>query len=99
MLPWSVPARRHSRRRSSPWPTRRPPDASVFGGKVTEAAWKAIPSWGLVANRDNAIGPDGRQFMVKRVRVYAIEVKSSRAGPVSRSGAVTRPVERARLTV
>jgi pimeloyl-ACP methyl ester carboxylesterase len=46
--------------------TQRPFDADSFIYPTQAAAWKTIPSWGLVAGRDKAIPPAAERFMYKR---------------------------------
>jgi pimeloyl-ACP methyl ester carboxylesterase len=80
--------------------TQRPVAASVFGEKATEAAWKTIPSWDLIATEDKAIAPDAQRFMAERAHAHTVEIKSSHAVTVSHPGAVTRQIEQAaRATV
>lgn len=46
--------------------TQRPFDADSFIYPTEAAAWKTIPSWGLVAGRDKAIPPAAERFMYTR---------------------------------
>ncbi|MET8830461.1 alpha/beta hydrolase [Streptomyces sp. NPDC004610] len=46
--------------------TQRPFDADSFIYPTTAAAWKTIPSWGLVAGRDKAIPPACARWMYDR---------------------------------
>ena len=46
--------------------TQRPFDADSFSYPTQAAAWKSIPSWGLVAGRDKAIPPAAERFMYTR---------------------------------
>jgi len=46
--------------------TQRPFDADSFIFPTQAAAWKTIPSWGLVAGRDKAIPPAAERFMYTR---------------------------------
>jgi len=58
--------------------TQRPFDAASFVYPTTAAAWKTIPSWGLVAGRDKAIPPACERFMYKRANARKIvEVPTS----------------------
>ena len=58
--------------------TQRPFDADSFIFPTTAAAWKTIPSWGLVAGRDKAIPPACERFMYKRANARKIvEVPTS----------------------
>ena len=52
--------------------TQRPFDAASFIYPTTAAAWKTIPSWGLVAGRDKAIPPACERFMYSRANARKI---------------------------
>ena len=58
--------------------TQRPFDADSFIFPTQAAAWKTIPSWGLVAGRDKAIPPAAERFMYTRANFRKIvEVPTS----------------------
>jgi pimeloyl-ACP methyl ester carboxylesterase len=58
--------------------TQRPFDADSFIYPTTAAAWKTIPSWGLVAGRDKAIPPACERFMYSRATFRkVVEVPTS----------------------
>ncbi|WP_426563356.1 alpha/beta fold hydrolase [Angustibacter sp. McL0619] len=58
--------------------TQRPFDADSFIFPTTAAAWKTIPSWGLVAGRDKAIPPACERFMYSRAKARkVVEVPTS----------------------
>jgi pimeloyl-ACP methyl ester carboxylesterase len=58
--------------------TQRPFDADSFIYPTTAAAWRTIPSWGLVAGRDKAIPPAAERFMYSRANARKIvEVPTS----------------------
>ncbi|MFJ7075615.1 alpha/beta fold hydrolase [Streptomyces sp. NPDC098781] len=75
--------------------TQRPVAASALEEKATEAAWKTIPSWNLIATEDYNIPPAAQRFMAERAHAHTAEVKASHAVSVSRPGAVARLIERA----
>jgi len=52
-------------------------------------AWSTIPSWYLVAGKDNAIPPEAERFMAARAHAKTIEIDSSHAAMVSHPRAVT----------
>ncbi|WP_042434940.1 alpha/beta fold hydrolase [Streptacidiphilus anmyonensis] len=52
--------------------TQRPFDASSFTDLTTAAAWRAIPSWGLVAGRDMAIPPALERWFYQRAQAREI---------------------------
>jgi pimeloyl-ACP methyl ester carboxylesterase len=58
--------------------TQRPFDAASFIYPTQAAAWRTIPSWGLVAGQDKAIPPDCERFMYRRANARKIvEVPTS----------------------
>ncbi|MEV6170128.1 alpha/beta hydrolase [Streptomyces sp. NPDC051954] len=58
--------------------TQRPFDADSFVFPTTAAAWKTIPSWGLVAGRDKAIPPACERWMYSRANARkVVEVPQS----------------------
>jgi pimeloyl-ACP methyl ester carboxylesterase len=58
--------------------TQRPFDADSFIYPTTAAAWRTIPSWGLVAGRDKAIPPACERFMYSRANFrQVVEVSTS----------------------
>jgi pimeloyl-ACP methyl ester carboxylesterase len=67
----------------------------ALNGKVTTAAWKAKPSWYLVATDDKMIPPDAQRFMSKRAGSTVAEAKGSHAIYVSQPEAVAKLIEKA----
>jgi pimeloyl-ACP methyl ester carboxylesterase len=58
--------------------TQRPFDADSFIYPTQDAAWRTIPSWGLVAGRDKAIPPACERFMYRRAEFRkVVEVPTS----------------------
>ncbi|CAN3978174.1 alpha/beta fold hydrolase [Kitasatospora purpeofusca] len=58
--------------------TQRPFDADSFTFPTTAAAWRTIPSWGLVAGRDRAIPPACERWMYARANARkVVEVPAS----------------------
>jgi pimeloyl-ACP methyl ester carboxylesterase len=78
--------------------TQRPIAASALEEKATEAAWKTIPSWSLIATEDYNIPPASQRFMADRAHAHTVEVKASHAVSVSQPAVVTRLVEQAAHT-
>ena len=54
-----------------------PTAAAALDGKVSVPAWKARPSWYLVATADRAIQPDLQRTMANTIKAKTIEVASS----------------------
>jgi len=58
--------------------TQRPFDVASFGYPTTAAAWKTIPTWGLVAGQDKAIPPACERWMYQRANARkVVEVPNS----------------------
>ena len=67
----------------------------ALGGTITQAAWRAKPSWYLVTTEDKMIPPDAQRMMSKRAGSTVIEVKGSHAIYVSQPRAVAHLIEQA----
>jgi pimeloyl-ACP methyl ester carboxylesterase len=67
----------------------------ALNGAVSNASWKAKPSWYLVATDDRMIPPDAQRAMSKRAGADAVEVKGSHAVYVSQPEAVADLIVRA----
>lgn len=52
-------------------------------------AWKAIPSWYLVARDDKALHPAAQRVMAARARAHTVEIASSHAAMISHPRDVT----------
>ncbi|SUD47771.1 short chain dehydrogenase [Nocardia otitidiscaviarum] len=75
--------------------SQRPVAAEAFGEAATAAGWKTVPSWALVATKDNAIAPSLERFMAERAGATVTEVDSSHAVMLSHPDAVADLVEQA----
>jgi pimeloyl-ACP methyl ester carboxylesterase len=75
----------------------RPAALQLLGEPSGVPAWKTIPSWYLIAGRDNAIGTNLERFMAKRIpHVTAIEVKgASHVAMISHPDTTTQLILRA----
>ena len=67
----------------------------ALGGTISEAAWKAKPSWYLVTTEDKMIPPDAQRMMSKRAGATVVEVKASHSVYVSQPQAVAHIIEAA----
>jgi len=67
----------------------------ALGGTISEAAWKAKPSWYLLTTEDKMIPPDAQRAMSKRAGATVVEVKGSHAVYVSQPQAVAHIIEAA----
>lgn len=70
----------------------------ALNGVVSNPAWKAKPSWYLVATDDKMIPPDAQRAMSKRAGSTVVEVPGSHAIYVSKPGAVAELIEEAAQT-
>ena len=75
--------------------TQKPLNKSVFTASPSEAAWKTIPSWYVVAQEDRAINPDLERFYAKRMGAKTTEIKSSHVSFISHPAEITRLIEEA----
>ena len=71
----------------------------ALGGEISQPAWKAKPSWYLIATDDKMIPPDAQRAMSKRAGSTVVEVKGSHAIYVSQPEAVAALVEQASRSV
>jgi len=67
----------------------------ALGGSITEAAWRAKPSWYLVATDDRMIPPPAQRFMATRAGATVVEAAGSHSIYVSQPGAVAALIARA----
>jgi pimeloyl-ACP methyl ester carboxylesterase len=75
--------------------TQQPLAASAFGTAMGEPAWKSLPTWYLVATKDQAIPPDAERAMAKRMGATTVEVASSHVAMVSHPDEVTKLIDTA----
>jgi pimeloyl-ACP methyl ester carboxylesterase len=73
----------------------KPIQGAVFGQSVSEAAWKTIPSWYLVAQQDHALNPDLERFYAKRIDARTTEIQSSHVAFLSHPREVADLIEEA----
>lgn len=80
--------------------TQGPVAAACFATRVTAAAWKAKPSWYIVATQDRMLPPDFLRATAARIGARSVEVESGHAPHLSRPDAVAAViVEAARAAV
>ena len=58
-------------------------------------AWKTIPSWYMVADRDRAIAPNLERFMAARMHAHTVDVNGPHLLMLTNPGAVTSLIEQA----
>jgi pimeloyl-ACP methyl ester carboxylesterase len=67
----------------------------AVSGAISEPAWKAKPSWSLVATEDRMIPPAAQRFMSKRAGATVVEVAGSHAVFISQPALVANLIVRA----
>ena len=67
----------------------------ALNGTVSKPAWKAKPSWYLVATDDKMIPPDAQRAMSRRAGATVVEVKGSHSVYVSQPTAVASLIAKA----
>ncbi len=73
----------------------RPWGLDAFAGTVALPAWRAKPSWYVVATRDRMIPPDAQRVMAARAAAVVAEVDSCHAVHEAHPDAVAAHIERA----
>jgi len=71
----------------------------ALSGTISEPAWKAKPSWYLVAADDKMIPPPAQRLMSQRAGTTVVEVAGSHAIYVSNPSAVASFIEKAALHI
>lgn len=73
----------------------KPAFGGIFAESLSEAAWKTIPSWYMVATEDRALSPDMQRFLAQRMNATTVEVKASHVPFISRPQEVFKLIEKA----
>jgi pimeloyl-ACP methyl ester carboxylesterase len=74
----------------------RPLAAAAFTDASGPPAWKTIPSWALVATKDNTIGTANTRFMAQRAAPsHTVEIDASHAVLLSHPEAVVNLIDKA----
>src|SRR6266480_1267137 len=69
--------------------------AEALNGTISHAAWRAKPSWYLVATEDKMIPPPAQRFMAERAGSTVVEIAGSHAIYVSQPDAVAKLIKTA----
>jgi pimeloyl-ACP methyl ester carboxylesterase len=77
------------------WAVQQPIVASAFSDVMGAPAWKSLPSWFLVATKDQAIPPEAQRLFAKRMGATIVEVPSSHVAMVSHPGETAALIETA----
>jgi pimeloyl-ACP methyl ester carboxylesterase len=68
---------------------------SIFGTKITKAAWHTKPSWYIVASNDRMISPDQEKSMAKQMKAMTTILPSSYVAMQSHPREVAAVIEQA----
>jgi pimeloyl-ACP methyl ester carboxylesterase len=72
-----------------------PLSASALGDVMGVPAWKALPSWFLVADGDQTIPPDAERLFARRMGAATVEISSNHVAMVSHPDEVLQLIETA----
>ncbi len=72
-----------------------PGSMTIFQEVMGVPAWKALPSWYLVADGDQAIPPDAERLFAKRMGATTVEVPTNHLAMVSHPDDVVKLIEMA----
>lgn len=72
-----------------------PLSMTSLGDTMRTPAWKALPSWYLVAKNDQVIPPDAERMFTRRMKATVVEIDSGHVAMVSHPDAVISLIVRA----
>ena len=79
--------------------TQRPLAASALSEKAPMPAWKSIPSWAVLSDRDLVIPPAEQQFMYERAKSTITRVEAGHTALISHPEIVVKVIEEAAAAV
>ena len=68
---------------------------AAFTDVMGVPAWKSLPSWYMVATKDEAIPPDAERMFAKRMKATVVEVSSSHVAMTSHPKETAELIEKA----
>lgn len=77
------------------WAGQRPVDVRALGEPSGAPAWKTIPSWYLVARKDNVFPAAAQRFVAQRAGARTVEVGASHVAMISQPAATADLIKRA----
>jgi pimeloyl-ACP methyl ester carboxylesterase len=75
--------------------SQRPADLATLRERSGSPAWDDVPSWYVVASRDNTIPPATQRFMAERAGSSSVELRASHVAMMSQPKAVARVIKAA----
>jgi pimeloyl-ACP methyl ester carboxylesterase len=76
-----------------------PLSAAALGDVMGVPAWKALPTWFMVADGDQAIPPDAERLFAKRMGATTVEITTNHVAMVSHPDDVVKLIETAAQAV
>jgi pimeloyl-ACP methyl ester carboxylesterase len=73
--------------------------ATAFADVMGVPAWRSLPSWYMVATKDEAIPPDAERMFAKRMGATVVEVQSSHVAMTSHPKETAELIEKAAIAV
>lgn len=81
------------------WAVQQPLHISALEDVMGVPAWKALPSWYMVATNDEAIPPDAERLFAQRMGATVVEIESSHVPMISQPDEVSALIETAAQAV
>ena len=81
------------------WAVQQPLNTTTLADVMPAPTWKSVPSWYLVATKDEAIPPDVERLFAKRMGATTVEVESSHVAMISHPDETVKLIEEAATTV
>jgi pimeloyl-ACP methyl ester carboxylesterase len=81
------------------WAVQNVPAVDLFNQKIKGAAWKAKPSWYIVAKNDRTVHPELQRFVAKRMNATVHEADSSHVPMLSNPSLVIEVIRTAAKAV
>jgi pimeloyl-ACP methyl ester carboxylesterase len=81
------------------WSTHFAPAVDLFTQKLDGVAWRAKPSWSIVATQDRTVHPDLERSAAKRMRAKTVEIASSHVAMLSHPKVVLDVIREAAYAV
>ena len=66
--------------------------AAAFAEPTGPAAWRTVPSWYLLATRDNTIPPKTQAYMAERAQATVTRIRASHVAMQSHPAATTKVI-------
>ncbi len=81
------------------WAVQQPLNTTTLADVMGVPTWKSVPSWYMVATKDEAIPADVERLFAKRMGATTVEVESGHVAMISHPDEVTKLIEEAAQSV